>query len=96
MDELAGRMGVPLCGREEFDALVGGLVADCAPKVFAVVQEYGDRVDGRIAGWGMAFEEHAEVVSVNGGFRGRLRVPENALRVFRRGMGISARVLWVP
>ena len=46
-----------------------GLVADFAPRVFAVVQEYGDRVDGRIAAWGVAFTDHTEVIGVVGTVR---------------------------
>jgi hypothetical protein len=70
------------------------MVADEAPRLFAVVQEYGDRVDGRIAAWGMAFGDHAEVVAVERGLRMSLRVPENALRLFRFGSHIKARLVW--
>ncbi|MCA1671371.1 MAG: hypothetical protein LC799_03935 [Actinobacteria bacterium] len=48
----SGRPGhAPLCGEAEFTELVGELVADEAPRLFAVVQEYGTRVDGRIVVW---------------------------------------------
>jgi hypothetical protein len=68
----------PLCGREEFAELLGGMVADGAPRLFAVVQEYGDRVDGRIAAWGMAFEDRAEVVGVDGFRPARVTSPDRA------------------
>jgi hypothetical protein len=58
------------------------MVADEAPRLFAVVQEYGERVDGQIAAWGMAFADHAEVVSVKRGMRMSLQAPEKALRMF--------------
>ncbi|MGH3566069.1 MAG: hypothetical protein ACRDRH_08570 [Pseudonocardia sp.] len=62
--------------------------------MFAIIQEYGERVDGRIAAWGMAFDDHAEVVSVAHGMRGSLRAPEDALRLFDLGSHIRARLVW--
>jgi hypothetical protein len=84
----------PLCAESEFAAILDGMIADEAPRLFAVVQEYGERVDGRIAAWGMAFDDHTEVVSVAGGMRMSLQVPENALRVFTFGSHIRARLVW--
>lgn len=85
----------PLCPRAQFTELIEGMVADFAPQVFAVVQEYGDRVDARIAAWGIAFDDHAEVVAVDGGLRMNLRAPEHALRGFNWGSDITARLVWV-
>jgi hypothetical protein len=71
------------------------MVADSAPRVFAVVQAYGDRVDARIAAWGIAFDDHAEVVAVDGGLRMNLQAAEHALRGFKWGSDITARLVWV-
>lgn len=71
------------------------LVAGEAPRLFAVVQEYGERVDGRIAAWGMAFENCAEVVGVDRGLYLSLGSPERAARAFNRRPHITARVVWV-
>jgi hypothetical protein len=71
------------------------LVADEAPRLFAVVQEYGERVDGRTAAWGMAFEDHAEVIGVDRGIHVNLGSPEQATRAFNRRPHITARVMWV-
>ncbi|WP_285507197.1 hypothetical protein [Actinokineospora sp. NBRC 105648] len=38
----------PMGGEAEFAAMVADLVATEVPRVFAVVQEYGERVDARI------------------------------------------------
>jgi hypothetical protein len=84
----------PLCDEEEFSQILEGLVADSAPRLFAVVQEYGERVDGRIAGWGMAFEDSAEVIDVDGRLRMGLQEPEDALRGFHFGTHIRARLVW--
>ncbi|MGH3907817.1 MAG: hypothetical protein ACRDTE_27100 [Pseudonocardiaceae bacterium] len=84
----------PLGDEPEFAAIVESTVADEAPRLFAIIQEYGERVDGRIAAWGMAFDDHAEVVSVAHGMRGSLRAPEDALRLFHLGSHIRARLVW--
>jgi hypothetical protein len=84
----------PLCDEPAFAAILEEMVADEAPRLFAVVQEYGERVDGRIAAWGMAFADHAEVVPVKRGLRMSLQAPENALRMFKFGSHIRARLVW--
>lgn len=84
----------PLCGEEEFVALLKNMVADEAPRLFAVVQVYGERVDARIAAWGMAFQDHAEVVAVDHGLRMSLQAAENAPRGFNLGSHIRARLVW--
>ncbi|MDQ2790230.1 MAG: hypothetical protein DLM60_18165 [Pseudonocardiales bacterium] len=85
----------PLCGEAEFAELMAGLVADDAPRLFAVVQEYGDRVDGRIAAWGIAFEDCAKVVAVDHGLHMSLRSPERAVLAFSRRPHITARLVWI-
>lgn len=85
----------PLCSQAEFAELVAELVADEAPRLFAVVQEYGERVDGRIAAWGMALEDRTAIVRVDGGAAMSLRSPERAVRVFSRHPDITAHVVWV-
>jgi hypothetical protein len=84
----------PLCDEVEFAEVLQGMVADNAPQLFAVVQEYGQRVDARIAGWGLAFDDHAEVVSVDGQLRMKLTAPEQGLRGFHFGSHIRARLVW--
>jgi hypothetical protein len=84
----------PVCDEPEFATILEEMVADEAPRLFAVVQEYGDRVDGRIVAWGMAFDDHTEVVSVKRGLRMSLQAPENALRLFKFGSHIQARLVW--
>ncbi len=84
----------PLCGEPEFAAILESMVVDEAPRLFAVVQEYGERVDGRIAAWGMAFADHAEVVSVERGLRMSLQAPNDAPRLFTVGCHIRARLVW--
>ncbi|MGH3949263.1 MAG: hypothetical protein ACRDSE_09095 [Pseudonocardiaceae bacterium] len=84
----------PLCDEQQFTTILKNMVADEAPRLFAVVQEYGERVDARIAAWGIAFDDHAEVISIERGLRMSLQTPESALRGFRVGSRIGARLVW--
>ncbi|MFE0020568.1 hypothetical protein [Amycolatopsis sp. NPDC059021] len=84
----------PVCDEDEFAEILAEMVADEAPRLFAVVQVYGERVDARIAAWGMAFHDHAEVVPVRRGPRMNLLAPENALRMFKFGSHVQARLVW--
>lgn len=80
--------------RETFARIAENIVADEAPRVFAIFEEYGDCVDGRIAAWGMAFPGHADIVGIEGETRMRLRTPERALMGFG-GTNITPRLVWV-
>ena len=85
----------PLCDEARFASVLEQLVADDAPRVFAVVQEYGTRLDAWIAAWGMAFDDHAEVVSVEGHTRMSLQSPDTALLGFHEAdEHIHARLVW--
>ncbi|MGH3696170.1 MAG: hypothetical protein ACRDRX_19615 [Pseudonocardiaceae bacterium] len=85
----------PLGSEEEFTAILDCLVADFAPRLFAVVQEYGDRVDARIAAWGIAFTDRADVISVDGTLRMHLQAPREALCCFGWGSHVTPRLVWV-
>ncbi|MGH3621740.1 MAG: hypothetical protein ACRDQ5_08115 [Sciscionella sp.] len=84
----------PLCDEARFAEILEGMVADNAPQLFAVVQEYGARVDARIVGWGMAFEDDSAIVDVDGNVH--LGVPniEDRLRGFGFGSHIRPRLVW--
>ncbi|MGH3903751.1 MAG: hypothetical protein ACRDTE_06125 [Pseudonocardiaceae bacterium] len=82
----------PLCSEEEFAEEVRELVADEAPQVFALVEEVGERANGRVVAWGMAFDDCVEVVGVSGGLRASLTSAERAQRVFARHRKI--RLVW--
>jgi hypothetical protein len=71
------------------------MVADEAPRLFAIVQELGEREDGRITAWGMAFDDHADVVRHGGGSFLSVNSPDRARTLLGRGPGITARLVWV-
>ena len=77
-------VGIEEYTEEEFAQEVAELVADEAPRVFALVQEYGERIDGRVIAWGMAFDDHAEVVGVHRRLRGSFPSAGRARRAFSR------------
>jgi hypothetical protein len=85
----------PLCDEAEFAQELAELVADEAPRLFAVVQEYGKRVDGRIAAWGLAFEDYADVIGLDHNIYVGLQSPERAVRIFSHHPHITAHVVWV-
>ena len=81
-------MRSPCAARIEFAEEVRELVAADAPQVFALVEEYGKRVDGRIVAWGIAFD----VLGVNGGLHASLPSVERPHRMFSRRRKI--RLVW--
>lgn len=82
----------PLCDEEEFAQEVRELVADEAPRVFALVEERGERADGWIVAWGMVFEDRVEVIGAKGGLRMTARSVDRVQRVFFRRRKI--RLVW--
>lgn len=84
----------PLGSEPEFTAHLNRLVRANAPRLFAVVQVYGERVDRSIAGWGMDFGHRAEVVSTDRSLRMGLNAPGEAMRAFRFGTHIRPRIVW--
>jgi hypothetical protein len=66
----------PLCSEDEFAQEVRELVADEARRVFALVAEYGEQIDGQIAAWSVAFHDCVKVFGVDGGLRARLTSTE--------------------
>ncbi len=84
----------PLGTEEEFAQLVDELVAATAPRLFALVEECGERAEGWVAAWGMQFEDHVEVVAAAGGPRLSVSSAEIARAIFSR-LG-RMRLVWCP
>ncbi|GAA4878229.1 hypothetical protein [Saccharopolyspora cebuensis] len=83
----------PLCGRAEFLDLLRQLTQDEAPRVFSLCAEVGERYDGHVEFWGMAFDDHVDVISASGRLRGTFRSAEAALR--RLSGGGRLHLVWV-
>ncbi|MCE7011835.1 hypothetical protein LWC34_54840 [Kibdelosporangium philippinense] len=84
----------PLCDEVEFVKIVGEVVANDAPRRFAVVAEYGDRVDAMCVAWGLAFERFAFAVSLNGHKQYLATEPESVLPYFRVEGRVTPRLIW--
>ena len=84
----------PMCDQAEFDELMAEMVADETPRLFAIVHELGERADGWVTAWGLAFDDHVEVVR-DGGLL-RLRSPERALWIFGRRSDLTPHLVWAP
>jgi len=82
----------PIGTEEEFAALLSEIVAEERPRLFSLCEEYGDRVDGWILAWGLAFADRADVVGADRGMSGTFRSPESALRLLSRRRKL--RLLW--
>lgn len=63
--------------------MLRGLALAEAPRRFALVEEYGERYDARVAGYGLAYEDRVEVNSVEGGFHLSSENAERARSLFQ-------------
>lgn len=86
---------LPPLGHNEYATLLAEVVAESMPRLFAVVEEVGDREDGWVAAWGLSFEDRAEVLPYRGGVRMSLPSAEKALRYFGRGGDVRASLHWI-
>jgi hypothetical protein len=85
--------------KEEFVGLMHQLAVSEAPRLFAIVEEYGEAEDARVAGYGLAYADRAEVDGVEGGFRLSSKSAESARSLFEissRSSGTrQAHVVWL-
>ena len=88
-----------LWGEEQFAAVIRRLAAHEAPRLFAIVEEYGEAEDARVAGYGLAYADRAEVNAVEGGFHLSSQSAETARLLFEvssRSAGTRrAHVVWL-
>ncbi|GAA3869431.1 hypothetical protein [Streptomyces sedi] len=79
----------------DFDAEVRELALSQRPRLFAVVQVFGEDEDAVVAAWGMRQEDgRFDVVSDDGRRVMRLRTLDRVLLPFQRVPEVSARVVW--
>ncbi len=82
----------PIGTEAEFSAQLAELVASERPRLFALCEEDGDRADGWVLAWGMAFDDRTEMVGDEGSMRMSVASPEVALRLLSRGRRL--RLVW--
>jgi hypothetical protein len=83
----------PLGTSEEFHQMLIEMASALAPNRFAICEQLGDRVDGRIAGWGLAFVDQAVVCPTDDGLPNRFNSPASALRRYS-AIG-DMRLIWI-
>lgn len=64
----------------EFGGMVRELVADTAPRLFALVEECGEREDGWVFAWGAQFTDRATLLTHDGRPRGIFGSAERPVR----------------
>nr|CEL14300.1 hypothetical protein [Kibdelosporangium sp. MJ126-NF4]CTQ88667.1 hypothetical protein [Kibdelosporangium sp. MJ126-NF4] len=70
------------------------MVADQAPKVFAVVLEFGEQTDAQVVAWGMTLDDGAYMTTVDGRNQFMLAEPENALKYVPSRSNITPHLVW--
>ncbi|MBB5805375.1 hypothetical protein F4560_005143 [Saccharothrix ecbatanensis] len=89
MNDLAG-VGQSTNVDRVFTALLHEVAKEEAPRFFAIVEEYGNAEDARVAGYGLAYADRAEVDAVEGGFRLSSESAESARTLFEITSGDEA------
>ncbi|MCI2421710.1 hypothetical protein MOQ72_30170 [Saccharopolyspora sp. K220] len=77
---------------DEFAELVQGEADDSPPRVFALVEEHGERADCSLFAWGLEFEERASVFDLDGVLFARCSSADGAHELFSRIRKI--RLVW--
>ncbi|MDQ3577921.1 MAG: hypothetical protein M3443_10055 [Actinomycetota bacterium] len=96
--ELAAAHGLaPMCDEPGFTSAINSMIAQSAPRLFAVVQVFGERFDARIAAWGMAWEDGTEVFGLDGHPRMSVSSPERARGLLSlEAEDVVAHLVWLP
>lgn len=79
---------------DEYANEVRQLVAESAPRLFAIIQEWGENHDARIAAWGLASADRTHIVGANGN-REIITSIRLALRLYAHKPYVTARVHWL-
>ncbi|SMD13534.1 hypothetical protein SAMN05661093_04874 [Kibdelosporangium aridum] len=75
--------------------MVADMVADHAPRRFAVVLEYGEQVDARIVAWGLELDDGAYMATVDGKNQYAMASPESALKYVSARPNTTPHLVWV-
>jgi hypothetical protein len=71
------------------------MVAEHAPRMFAIVIERGERLDAAITAWGLALNDSAYAITADGKNQYLLAAPEQALQYVRRTANTTPHLVWV-
>ncbi|KWW99504.1 hypothetical protein LI90_1140 [Carbonactinospora thermoautotrophica] len=82
----------PLWDEAEFTTLLADLAHAYAPRRFALCEVHGEREDGSVFGWGMAFDDRAVIWRTTGAV-GTFESAESALTLFSRRRNLQ--LVWI-
>lgn len=86
----------PIGDEELFTTEINTMVAEDAPRLFALCEEIGQRADAVTIAWGMAFNDHAEVVSAtHNGVHGVFGSAQRARKWLSAHDKTTVRLVWV-
>ena len=71
------------------------IVHENAPRRFAVVQDWGENMDGRVAAWGLAFPEEIQIIDDAFNVHEVVSSVERAIRRYTRPPYLKAWVHWI-
>ncbi len=83
----------PLWGEEEFMAELTDLAVSEAPRRFALCEVEGERWDGWIYGWGLAFADRVVFFAPGDCLAGEFTSAQKALALFSRSRDL--RLVWI-
>nr|WP_052478813.1 hypothetical protein [Kibdelosporangium sp. MJ126-NF4]CEL20766.1 hypothetical protein [Kibdelosporangium sp. MJ126-NF4]CTQ89679.1 hypothetical protein [Kibdelosporangium sp. MJ126-NF4] len=66
-----------------------------APRVFAVVVEFGEQIDAQIIAWGMSLASGTFMTTLDGRNHYSLSEPENALKYIVKRTNVTSHIVWV-
>ncbi|WP_367131916.1 hypothetical protein [Saccharothrix sp. HUAS TT1] len=75
-------VGLSAENMEVLTSVLHEVAREKAPRLFALVEEYGCGEDVRVAGYGLAYEDRADVNSVEGDFQLHAQSVESARTLF--------------
>jgi hypothetical protein len=85
---------MPSLTEDQWAAYTQAMISD-PPRRFAIMQEWGERVDGRLAAWGVAYDHGIEVIDAESSTRFQLETPNLALLAYTRLPHVKASVVWI-
>lgn len=91
----------PIGDEEVFSTEINAMVAENAPRLFALCEEIGERIDACIIAWGLTFDDYTEVMYRPDSAKNRTTVicdsPERAYKWFTKRLKVHSkiRLVWV-
>lgn len=85
----------PGANEHDFTRDVREMVAEHAPRRFALVLEYGDKFDAEVYAWGIALDVAAYMTTVDGKNQYSMASAEGAVKYAPRRPNVTPHLVWV-